>query len=441
MRGRLIAALMILGGTSIMGATQVFNGEHFTGIEYQHSDIKDIDSGSIDATTLTLGKGYYNFINYPADFEGVFKYDVKGEHHSMANNIGYTSFGGRYQYNGWGDKGIILGMKGSLDYDNFYENYNDYFSRYVIEGDYPRKSGKNKDEEDFGVKFYGDLFKKLDHGFTVGFWNDVVVGKEEVTDPIPIVRDDQVVIADTKDSNVYDNTAVSVTITPKIIYQTQVTESNRFVFEGYMENRKYYNKKFEVEGKEEDRYYKYVLTPQFITKGSVGEEFTYFNYMAFENEKFEYLSFWQHIFKMTPRLEYRSNRWLLGFSGGGYDFEDEIGIIFDNQELFGYKKADTYSAWIFAPKVYVEYRVWGDFYLGQETAYRHGEWETDTEDQYMDETSYIFYWKYEKYITEDIMFILKNSYELYRLSTNIPVENRLPEENIVRVTAGVKAYF
>jgi len=438
---RYIAAMFLLGSASLMGATQIFNGEHFTGIEYQHSDIKGMEVDSIDAYTLTLGKGYYNFINYPVDFEGVFKYDVKGENHSILDNISYSSFGGRFQYNGWGNKGFILGVKGSLDYDNFYENHNDYFSRYIIEGDYPRKSGKQKDEEDFGVKFYGDAFKKLDHGFTVGFWNELVVGKEEVTKPIPLVTDDGVVIVDPKDSNLYDNTSVSLTITPKIIYENYITDGTRFVFEGYMENRKYYNKKFTVDEGEKDRYYKYVVTPQLSTKGNIGETINYNNYMAFENERFEYLNFWQHIFKVTPGAEYKKDRLKLGIAGGGYDYEDEIGIIFDNREIFGYKKADSYSAWIFSPKVYVEYNIWKHFYVGQETTYRHGEWETDDEDQYLDETSYIFYWKYQRKIYEDIELIFKNSYEMYRTSTNIPREKRLPEENIIRLTAGVKAYF
>ena len=166
-----IAAMFLLGSTALIGATQIFNGEHFTGIEYQHSRLKGTgnDVDNINVYTLTLGKGSYSFINYPINFEGTFKYDIKGENHSISDDISYSSFGGRFQYNGWGNKGFIIGMKGSLDYDNFYEKYDNYFSRYIIEGDYPRKSGKHKDEEDIGVKFYGDAFKKLGHGFTVGF--------------------------------------------------------------------------------------------------------------------------------------------------------------------------------------------------------------------------------------------------------------------------------
>ena len=98
--------------------------------------------------------------------------------------------------------------------------------------------------------------------------------------------------------------------------------------------------------------------------------------MAFENEKFEYLDFWQHIFKLTPELEYRKSKLKLGINGGGYDYEDEIGIIFDNKEILGYKKADSYYAWIFAPRIYAEYNLWQNFYLGQEINYRYGEWET-----------------------------------------------------------------
>lgn len=438
---RYIAAIFVCASTSLFGVTQIFNGEHYTGIEYLHSDIKGMRIDNIDTYTLTLGKGHYNFINYPIDYEGAFKYDIKGENHSELDNISYSSLGGRFQYNGWGDKGIILGVKGSLDYDNFYENHNDYFTRSVIEGDYPRKSGKEKDEEDFGVKFYGDLFKKLDHGFTVGFWNELVVGKDEVSKPIPLVTDDGVIIANPKDSDAYTNTSVSLTITPKLIYENYITDGTRFVFEGYMENRKYYNETFKVEGSEEDRYYKYVLTPQLSSKGKVGEHINYNNYMAFENERFEYLDFWQHIFKVTPELEYKKNKLRIGLAGGGYDYEDEIGIVFDNKELFGYKKSDSYSAWIFSPKIYVEYNIWKDLYIGHETTYRHGEWEANDEDQYLDETSYIFYWKYEKKIYENISFILRNSYEIYRTSTNIPKEKRLPDENIIRISSGVKAYF
>jgi len=436
-----IVAIFLLSSSTLFGVTQIFSGEHFTGIEYQHSSIKDMKVDGVEAYTLTLGKGYYSFINYPVNFEGTLKYDVKGENHSVADNISYSSFGGRFQYNGWGNKGIILGLKGSLDYDNFYENYNDYFSRYLVEGDFPRKTGKQKDEEDLGIKFYGDLFKKLDHGFTVGFWNDIVVGKEEVTKPIPLITEDGVIIVDPKDSNIYDNTSLSLTITPKIIYENYLTEGTRFIFEGYMENRKYYNKNFTIEGKEKDSYYKFIINPQLSSQGSIGKNITYKNYMAFENEQFEYLDFWQHIFKLTPELEYNKSKLKLGINGGGYDYEDEIGIIFDNKEILGYKKADSYSAWIFSPRIYAEYNLWENFYLGQEIAYRYGEWETDDENQYLDETSYIIYSKYQKKIVEDIEFILKTSYEIYRTTTNIPKENRLPEENIIRVTVGFKTYF
>lgn len=438
MKKKYIAAMFLLGSTALIGATQIFNGEHFTGIEYQHSNIKNIDAENIDAYTLTLGKGYYSFINYPIDFEGVFKYDIKGENHSISNDIAYSSFGGRFQYNGWGNKGFILGVKGSLDYDNFYEKYNDYFSRYIIEGDYPRKSGKQKDEEDIGVKFYGDAFKKLDHGFTIGFWNEIVVGKEETSDSIPIIFNKGVTIVD---GDNYANESVSITITPKVIYENYLTEGIRFVFEGYMENRKYYNQTFTVDGGEEDQYYKYVVTPQLSIKGKIGNNINYNSYIAFENESFQYLNYWQHIFKVTPKMEYEKDKLKIGIAGGGYDYEDEIGIIFDNKELLGYKKSDSYSALIFSPKVYIEYNMGKHFFIGQETAYRHGEWETDDQDQYLDETSYIFYWKYQRKIYEDIEFILKNSYEIYRSNTNISENKMLPEEDIVRLTIGVKAYF
>jgi len=435
-----IAAMFLLGSTALIGATQIFNGEHFTGIEYQHSRLKGTgnDVDNINVYTLTLGKGSYSFINYPINFEGTFKYDIKGENHSISDDISYSSFGGRFQYNGWGNKGFIIGMKGSLDYDNFYEKYDNYFSRYIIEGDYPRKSGKHKDEEDIGVKFYGDAFKKLGHGFTVGFWNEIVVGKEETSDSIPVVLNKGFTIAN---GDNYANESVSITITPKVIYENFLTDGIRFVFEGYMENRKYYNQTFDVDGIEKDQYYKYVLTPQLSIKGDIGNNINYNSYIAFENEGFQYLDYWQHIFKVTPKIEYKKDKLEMGIAGGGYDYEDEIGIVFDNKELFAYKKSDSYSALIFSPKAYIEYNIWKHFSIGHETTFRHGEWKTDDQDGYLDETSYIFYWKYQKKIYEDIEFILKNSYEIYRNSANISMDKMLPEEDIIRLTVGVKAYF
>ena len=426
---------------SVSFGDQIFYGEHYTGIEYLHSNIIGTDSSNIDAYTLTLGKGSYSFINYPQNFEGTFKYDIKGENHGMLDNIGYASMGGRFQYNGWGNKGIILGVKGALDYDNFYETYSDYFSRYVIEEEYPRKSGKTKDEEDVGVKFYGDLFKKMGHGVTLGFWNDIVAGKEEIYDPISIVTSEGADAVFSEDSETDSNTSLSVTITPKLIYEKPFDNGIKFVFEGYMENRKYYNEKFEVNDREEDTYYKWVINPQLITKNQITDNITFNSYTAFENEQFQYLSYWQHIFKITPKLEYSKGKCKFGVSGGGYDFDDEIGMVFDNKELFAYKKADGYSAWIFSPKIYLEYNVKGGFYLGHESNYRYGQWETSEENQYMEERAFIFYWKYINKLSESTDFIVKNSYEIYNFATDIPEENQLPEENVVRISLGFRSVF
>ncbi|WP_321328003.1 hypothetical protein [uncultured Ilyobacter sp.] len=436
---QLIIFLFIIQGISF--GEQIFYGEHYTGIEYLHSDLIGEETSDIDAYTLTLGKGYYSFINYPEDFEGTFKYDVKAENHSMLDNIGYASLGGRFQYNGWGNKGIILGVKGALDYDNFYETYSDYFSRYIIEGEYPRKSGKTVDEEDLGIKFYGDVFKKMGHGITIGFWNDIVVGKEEIDDPISVVTSDGSSVVFSEDDESYENESLSLTITPKIIYENLFDNGIKFVFEGYMENRKYYNETFEINDREEDTYYKWVINPQLITKNRITENLTFDSYTAFENEQFQYLSYWQHIFKTTPKLEYSKGKWRSGISGGGYDFDDEIGIVFDNRELFAYKKADEYSAWIFSPRIYLEYNVKGGFYVGHESNYRYGEWQTSTEDQYLEERGVIFYWKYIKKLSEVTSFIVKNSYEIYRFSTDISEEDQLPGENVIRISTGFKTVF
>jgi hypothetical protein len=355
----------------------------------------------------------------------------------MLDNIGYASIGGRFQYNGWGNDGIVLGVKGALDYDNFYESYSDYFTRYVIEGDYPRKSGKVKDEDDMGVKFYGDTFKKLGHGITVGFWNNIVVAKEEVDESISVITSDGSDVELSESSDPY----LSITITPKIIYEKQFDNGIKFVFEGYMENRKYFNETFEVDGSEEDTYYKWVLNPQLIVKNKITENITFNSYSAFENEQFQYLSYWQHILKTNPKLEYSKGKWKAGIGGGGYDFDDEIGIVFDNKELLAYKKSDEYSAWIFAPKLFLEYNVSGGLYLGHESNYRYGEWQSSDESQYLAERSFIFYWKYISKLIENTEFIFKNSYEIYRYYTDISDENQLPEENAVRISIGFKSTF
>ena len=417
---------------------QVFYGEHYTGIEYLNSNLLNEGENSLDNYSITLAEGAYDFVNYPQNFEGNFKYDVKREEHSMLDEIGYRSVGGRFQYNGLGSRGIILGVKGSLDYDNFYEAYNDYFSRYMIEGEYSRKSGKTKTEDDLGIKFYGDVFKKIGNNITVGFWNDIVLGKDESEEPLSIL------IPKTGDISISDqssNTSVSLTVSPKIIFQKEILTGTRFIFEGYMENRKYDQPEIQVDDNKEDSYYKWVLNPQFTSKGKIGDNISYNNYTAFENEKFQYSDSWQHILKISPNLEYSKNKFKLGIKGGGYDFEDEIGIVFDNNEIFGYKNSNDYSAWIISPKLFLEYNFYNDFYIGNETKYRYGEWESSEQSQYLEEKSYIFYWKYVKRITDNVDMVLKNSYEIYRYSTDILEEKRLPDENILRLGLGVRAVF
>ncbi|MGL6114675.1 MAG: hypothetical protein ACRC1R_06525 [Cetobacterium sp.] len=418
---------------------QIFHGEHFTGVEHISADIKGNNSAKTGNTynnSFILGKGKYDFINYPQDYEGFFKYDVRYSDDKEHGDIGYTALGGRYQYNGWGKKGVVLGIKGALDHDNFYEKPNPYYRRYMIEDDYYRITGPMQDYENFGFKFFGEFFKKLPYGFTVGLWNDLVFARNSNQSQVTLITNEYF----SAPNNPYDNKKyATITVTPRIIYETKFfkDEAGKFVFEAYMENRQYYNSKFEVNKKYQDKYYKYIVNPQFVFSRTLGN-WNFFNYSAFENEKFQYLDYWQHVFKTTPKIEYKKDKIKLGFAGGGYEFKDQIGMTFDNDEFFSYKKADQYSAWMISPKAYIEYNIYKNYSIGNEIIYRKGQWKTKTERQDFNEQSYIFYWKYEKQLKDNIYFLFKNSYEIYKTTGNLPKERMLPSEHDIRFLSGFK---
>lgn len=441
MKKKIILIFTLCFSFNIFGK-EIFYGEHFTGLQYINADIKNdgnLKTGTYKDTSFILGKGNYHFINYPENYEGIFKYDVRYDRDKEHGDLGYTALGGRYQFNGWGNKGAVIGIKGALDYDNFYEKPNAYFRRYNIEDDYPRITGPMQDYENFGFKLYGEFFKKLPHGFTVGVWNDIVFARNSNQSQVTLITNELF----SSTTNPYDNKKyTTVTVTPRIIYENKhfEDESGKFVFEAYMENRQYYNSKFEVNKTYQERYYKYIINPQYIFNKNI-DNINIFAYTAFENEKFEYLSYWQHVYKLTPKIEYKKNKIKIGFKGGGYEFKDQIGMTFDNDELFSYKKADVYTAWMIAPKIYFEYNIIDNYYLGNEIIYRKGQWETNTEGQDFNEESYIFYWKYEKEIRDNVFFLLKNSYEIYRVTGDVPEYRSLPSENDIRILTGFKVIF
>jgi hypothetical protein len=162
--------------------------------------------------------------------------------------------------------------------------------------------------------------------------------------------------------------------------------------------------------------------------------FKLYVYTSLEMEKLQHLDYLQWKFRTSPSLGWDLGRLSLGISGAGYEFQDEIGIEFDNRELIAYKKADRYSAWVLAVKGFAFYDLNPSLRAGLESGYRGGSWEQGGEDGLLEE--YVFISSLEVHLGAGPRWDLsvKGSLELYQFHHVIPVEKELPSERVFRIS-------
>lgn len=403
---------------------EIYQHNHYSGLEYSDSDILNISSNS-----LILADGELRFVLRDLNMDGDFTYNIRRDEHSLLNSIEYTSFGGRLQYNGI--KNFVLGIKGGLDYDDFYKNSKKYFSRYHEEYPYLTKSGKVENDEDFGVKIYNEIIKKPRKDMIYGLWNEILIIDENIEKS---TRVDKLNF----DDGSYRDETFALTITPRFIYIKNPTENIKFVGEIYSENRIYFNKKIEGRDGVKDRrsYYKHIIVPQLIVDKKWDENKIY-SYLSFENEKYQYIDYWQHKLMWSPKLSLKFNKLSFFLGGGGYEYQDEIGIKFDNKELFAFKLADRYSSRIFSIKSVIKYEIYKNLYGGFEYGYKNGSWKDDFNDGYMNLDYKIGFIEYRLKKAKYLDFSFKYSIEKYDYKYDISEEKAIPDDRVNRISIGL----
>lgn len=403
----------------------------YTGVHQTEFEIGLSDYNSTYGTTFVPAKGKFTYYNNDLKFDGDLKYRLAASTNSEYDgDMNYSAFGGRWQYNGIKD--VTLGIKGALDYDYIFLSKENYYTRLEQE-EYQPYSSNIQSEESFGIKFYGNKYYHPYPKITTGFWNEFTVTKIEENDY--------------QKNNFYqegslesDTDSTYLTVSPRILYVDEWS-AIKFVGEAYVDIRKYFKGSVDLNGTEKDYFYKIIVNPQFIYNKS-GKNSTSYIYANVENEKMMTIDFWQHIFKIAPKYEYKGfDRFTLGAAGAGYEKQEEIGINFDNKELFALKLSDSYSSSIFALRLYIEYQLNEKWSVGNENIIRNGEWNNKDGASYLNEIHNISYLKYTHKFSGKSNIEIKNSYEIYRNENDLNADFAPIEENMFRIKATWNYYL
>jgi hypothetical protein len=411
--------IFILLSLNIYSQT-VFNGLHQSEYELAQSDYENYN-----VSTFVPAKGSVNYYNNQLKFDGNLKYKFTTSTNSESDeDMSYSAFGGRWQYNGIKD--ATIGLKGALDYDYLFINKESYYTRIERE-EYLPYSGNLQSESSFGIKFYANKYFHPAPKITTGFWNEYAVTKIEKNDYNKMII--------YKNGNLESDTDNSyLTVTPRFLYVDELG-SFKFVGEAYVDVRKYFTGMVDLNGDEKDYFYKTIVNPQFIYNKETKSQIAYV-YANVENEKMMTIDYWQHVFKVAPRYEYRGIKKVkLGATGAGYEKQEEIGINFDNKELIAIKQSNTYRADVFAWKLYAEYSITDSWSIGNELINRNGKWKDGDNGAYLDEEHNITYLKYIYKYSEKGNIEVKNSYEIYRNSNDLDINKAPIEENMFRIKA------
>ncbi|MDC7223523.1 MAG: hypothetical protein PQJ60_07255 [Spirochaetales bacterium] len=375
--------------------------------------------------SFILGEGIYRYFDSSQELS--VNYQCRMDYHNSLGRISFGGLGGMYQYNSIPH--FIVGLKGALDDNRLIEVYDNWFIRSLTEDPYPRKSGKYVEEINYGIKLYGDLLFKPYPKITWGFWNQAVLGDDATEEAVSLTGEET---ADFASDLSLESPALYLQSTPRGIYELR-GEHQRFVGEVYMDNRVYLGKTITVEEGEYQAFYKVVVVPQWIVDWHFAP-FHLFVYSAFQGEKFQHLDYIQWTFKTSPDLSWEHRRWRGGLSGGGYEFQEEIGITFDNNEFIAYKKASSYSLWVLAFKGRLFYDLTPSLTAGVESGYRGALYRDDGDEGLWEEYFFIASAEFSRSLNDRWTMTLKGSGEGYLFNGEISEDLMLPSENVLRLS-------
>ncbi len=409
--------------SNLLGESHQINWSHKSGSElYLSSQFGIIDFSIIAAD------GSINFADSKQEWS--LNYINRFDYHNILGLLSFNGFGGRYQYNKIPH--MVIGIKGTLNNNRFVEVYNNWFSRFEIEDPIMRKSGRYKSDINYGIKNYYDIFFKPLDGFTWGFWNYITIGENQFKSPILLQNISTELARDNLSVNSFESPESTIQITPRVIYELK-GNYNRFVAELYMDNRFYLLDSVDINNQDYRYFFKIVAAPQWIVDWK-GKHSQFYMYSAATAEIMQYLGYVQWIVKTSPKVDWDFNRFHFGLSGAGYDFLDEIGIVFDNNELLAFKNAGSHSAFIFAVKGYLSFDIFPFLYVGVEPSYGGGLVIDGSNQFFMDELTFSVFLQTDLEISDKWKISLRSSGKFIYYSSILNATDPLPNENIFHLS-------
>lgn len=437
----------------IMISITSFGKDWADGINITEVDSKHSLTDSINALEIKAADGIIILKNLPKNMEMRANYSasyiINENNEELKLNSKVIAAGVKYNY--YGIKGWSLGVKGSLDGDHFIEAAIDGYdmNRYltdkginIIDSSY---IVKNPDEyyftrTDIGVKMFAEGVYKPIPEIALTVWNDVVVDKLETNDPVP-----------------HKDFRPTVTVSPKIIVEKKLSEGIKTLAEIYMENRKYFGRTIDVEGKQVGSYNKLVIKPHFIVEIEPvkGLKISAYNNITYEKDLAAKNS--QIIFRISPIIKYENSFIKVGLEGGEYRFDDEIGLEYDYYEMVGYKVVGVpefrkirfkdywrFESKVFSARSYMEVKTVGNLWVGTEGIYRYGDFiesisSTKSNDGHLIQKTIKPYLKYIKRVTENTEATGEIGYE--NISYNYKLIREMEGKESAYIKLGLKTKF
>ena len=419
--------LTFFGGVNrytLIAQNNQINWIHSTGLEFMRSSYLSVLDLSFSAAEGSVSS-FNSSSEWSLNYRNLFDY------HSILGLISFNALGGRFQYNSV--PSFVFGVQGALDNNRFIEMEYNWFDRFEIEEPFIRKSGRFGTAIDYGVKTYGDLFFKPLEGFTWGFWNSMVLVENETKSLSLIEEDSQPLLLS---ALTWQPPQLYLQSTPRVLYELK-GEHNRLVVELYLDSRFYIMGSVDIEGTDYISFFKLVLVPQWIVNWK-GKHLTIKSYSAASVEWMQYIPYPQLVFKTSPTFTWEYLPFRFGISGGGYEFRDEIGIIFDNNELVGLKQSGSSFAFTFSPKGFISVDITSFLTVGTEAAYRGGLSIIDSELFYLEEIVLAAFFQSEISISEKWKTSLFLALDHIFSSSVLSASEPLPGETNIRFSIKLK---
>lgn len=414
----MVTMFYLSGFSDLSSQSDQLNWAHSSGAELLYSS-------HLSVIDLSLIAAEGSVSSYNSSSEWSFNYRNRFDYHSVLGWISFNALGGRFQYNNVPH--FIFGIRGALDNDRFIEAGGNWFERFEEEEPFMRKSGRYGSHMDYGLKGYGDLFFKPLKGITWGFWNSFVLIENNPLS-LSLLQGDS--IPSGYFSSFGESPQLYFQSTPRIIYELK-GYSNRLVAELYMDNRLYLLGDVDLNGLDYSYFFKIAFVPQWIVNWK-GDHFAIEKYSAASAEIVQHITYAQLVFKTSPVLSWSFSPLRFGIRGGGFEFRDEIGIIFDNNELLGLKLAGPYFSFIFSPLGFVTIDIFPFLTIGAEAAYRGGLSIADGERFFLEELSLSGYLQSEIAMGEDWRLFLKGGVEYINGTSELDGVDALPGETMIR---------